>query len=231
MATARVLSFELPSVTTETETTHEAFVQAIRDVVADRVADAAARERLTGAKLVYGAGVGGIRGICYYEAWDNGQAREFIEISARGQESNVQLAGTTVHELAHALAGHGCGHGPEWKAACRVLGLSVAQAAGQAYSAEHFAPDVWETIASLPQPSDGRPAFNGTMPRAPRGAAGSCPMGIGSRGGRSRGPGSGSRLRLWVCGCAEGTPGRKVRVASDTWDATCNRCGLKYGRG
>ena len=57
-----------------------------------------------------------------------------------------------------------------------------------------------------------------------------CPMGVGSRGGRSRGTGSGSRLRLYVCACPEGTSGRKVRVASDVFDATCNRCASPFVR-
>lgn len=89
---------------------------------------------------------------------------------------------------------------------------------------------VWATIERLPHPSDGRPQFYRgalvTLPKAPR----PCPLGTGTRGGRSRGAGSGSRLRLWVCGCPDGTPGRKVRVATDEWDATCNRCGTRYER-
>jgi hypothetical protein len=208
--------------------THEQFVHAVRAAVIGRVVDGEARKRLEGAKLVYGVGQSGIRGVCYYGAWTNGDQHEFLEIAAIGEESVVQLAGTTIHELAHALAGMGCGHGKEWKKACAALGLETAQAAGQAYAPEHFAPAVWASIAALPHPSDGKPTFVAGAPvvRKPR----PCPMGQGTRGGRSRGAGSGSRLRLWVCGCAEGTPGRKVRVASDEWDATCNRCGERFGR-
>jgi hypothetical protein len=107
----------------------------------------------------------------------------------------------------------------------------MAQAAGQSYAPAHFEPSVWVAIEALPHPSDGKPAF------AP-GAAGPvvrrrpmpCPLGVGTRGGRSRGVGSGSRLRLWLCGCPEGAKGRKVRVATDDWDATCNRCSKKYAR-
>ncbi|HLA79663.1 MAG TPA: hypothetical protein VJU18_18965, partial [Vicinamibacteria bacterium] len=151
-----------------------------------------------------------------------------LEVSAIGEESFIQVAGTTIHELAHSLAGPGAGHGPSWKAACATLGLRVAQAGGQEYSPEHFDTKVWATIEALPHPSDGRPQFGapGAEPPRPR----PCPLGIGTRGGKSRGAGSGSRLRLWVCGCPEGTPGRKVRVACDTWDATCNRCRVAYAR-
>lgn len=54
-----------------------------------------------------------------------------------------------------------------------------------------------------------------------------CPLGIGTRGGKSRGAGSGSRLRLWVCGCDEPV---KVRVASDDFRATCERCASSFTR-
>jgi hypothetical protein len=221
---ARILREEKPA-----EVTHEQFVHAVRAAVVPRVVDGETRKRLLAAKLVYGGGTSGIRGLCYFGAWDNGSQHDFLEISAIGEESFVQLAGTTIHELAHSLAGHEHGHGPAWKAAAAVLGLQTAQAAGQAYAPEHFDANVWGVIESLPHPSDGKPAFaqgSVTLRRAPK----PCPLGVGTRGGRSRGVGSGSRLRLWLCGCPEGTVGRKVRVASDDWDATCNRCGTRYGK-
>jgi hypothetical protein len=230
MSTARVLSF-LADEAPEIETTHEAFIHAVRAIVVPRVADASLRARLLGAKLVYGGGPLGVRGLCYYSAWKNGDQHDFLEISAIGEESYVQVAGTTVHELGHCLAGRGAGHGPEWKAACAVLGLSHCEAGGQAYAPEHFDADVWGRIEALPHPSDGRPTFGlmggGVAPVVkPR----PCPLGIGTRGGKSRGAGSGSRMRLYVCACPEGTIGRKVRVASDTWDATCNHCNTRYAR-
>jgi hypothetical protein len=64
----------------------------------------------------------------------------------------------------------------------------------------------------------GRRAARGARPQA-------CPLGIGTRGGRSRGAGSGSRLRLWMCDC-----GVKVRVASDDFRAECQRCGSAFTR-
>lgn len=230
-AVAHILPFLADEAEPTVEITHESFVHAVRSTVVPRVTSATERARLLGAKLVYGGGPQGVRGLCYFGAWQNGSTHDFLEIAALGEESYVQLAGTTVHELAHCLAGNKAGHGPEWKAACAVLGLAVAQAAGQAYAPEHFDPMVWARIEALPHPSDGRPAFAAgqgapVAPKAPR----PCPLGIGTRGGKSRGAGSGSRMRLYVCACPEGTIGRKVRVASDVWDATCNKCGSRYAR-
>lgn len=231
MSTARVLQFVADQVEPQAEITHETFVHAVRAAVVGRVASETERARLLGAKLVYGGGPVGVRGLCYYGAWTNGDQHDFLEIAALGEESFVQLAGTTVHELGHCLAGRGAGHGPEWKAACAILGLTATQAGGQTYAPEHFDAAVWARIEALPHPSDGRPTFGQVggvvVPRKPR----PCPLGIGTRGGKSRGTGSGSRMRLWVCGCPEGTAGRKVRVASDDWDATCNRCNTRYARG
>src|SRR6185503_19608373 len=69
MSAAAVLTFpQAPKV----ETTHEAFVHAVRDAVVARLKDEALRARLTSAKLVYGGGPAGVRGICYYGAWSNG---------------------------------------------------------------------------------------------------------------------------------------------------------------
>jgi hypothetical protein len=210
--------------------THEAFVHAVRVIAVDRIADPETRERLLGAKLVYGTGDGRYRGICYYRSWRNGAEHDLIEVAATGEESPVQLAGTTIHETAHVLAGPGAGHGAEWRAACRALGLSHAEAAGQAYAPEHFAPDIWPAIAAVPVPTDGVPTFASRgmrpavgLPVAP--APRPCPLGIGTRGGRSRGIGSGSRLRLWMCAC-----GVKVRVASDDFRAECRRCGSAFTR-
>jgi hypothetical protein len=210
-------------------TTHEAFIHAVRASVLPRVADTTQRARLAEAKLVYGAGHAmGARGVTFYGAWANGMpGHDFLEVCAAGEETTVQLAGTTIHELAHCLAGNTAGHASEWKAACKTLGLIHAEAAGQSYAPKHFAADLWAAIAALPAPDDGRPTF-ANRGRGPGIIAGPatprpCPLGIGTRGGRSRGAGSGSRLRLWLCAC-----GVKVRVASNVFDATCNRCGTGF---
>lgn len=213
---------------------HEQYIHAIRDIVAKYQPDAATRDKLLGVKLVYGIGAGHYRGICYYGAWQNGHTTDFLEIAATGEESPTQLAGTTIHELGHVIAGNGAGHGSQWKAACESLGLTVTSAGGQHYEPEHFAPHIWEDIAKL-APSDGTPIFG----KAATGFIGlrpavlkPCPLGIGTRGGKSRGIGSGSRMRKYVCACINPKTGLPipVRRACDKWDATCNECGRKLTR-
>ena len=210
--------------------THEAFVAAVRAIAAARLEDEAQRIQVLSAKLVYGVGsVRGARGVTYFGAWQNGHTEPvaFMEVCATGEESEIQLAGTTVHEAAHVLAGPNCGHGSEWKAACSALGLVRAEAGGQAYQESDFAPALWSAVEALPKPVDGRPIFGsarGALPlRKPR----PCSLGIGTRGGKSRGAGSGSRLRLWQCSCPKPV---KVRVASDTFAAHCDVCGQAFAQ-
>ncbi len=216
--------------------THEEFVQAIRDLVLSRsFLSHETRNEIQNAKLCYGAGPNGVRGITYYSAWQNGHPRpySFVGVCGTGEESVTQLVGTTVHELAHVIAGHTAGHGQDWKAACYRLGLATAEAAGQAYAPEHFDAGFWAHVLCLSRPSDGGPAFAGRgaglipwigLPTfRPR----PCPMGIGTRGGKSRGVGSGSRLRLYHCACV---PPVKVRAGSDTLNATCGVCGKRFNK-
>ena len=81
--------------------THEAFIHSVRAIVLPRVADVALRARLAESKLVYGAGHGmGARGVTFYGAWANGTpGHDFLEVCAAGEETTVQIAGTTIHEL------------------------------------------------------------------------------------------------------------------------------------
>lgn len=210
---------------------HEDFIKQVRNIVAEHVSDPAVRERLMAAKLVYGIGDGSYRGICYYGAWKNGEpvATDLIEVAASGEESPVQLAGTTIHELAHVLAGSKAGHGRDWFKACEFLGLRKVKAAGTRYSFAHFAPEIRAQIAKLSTFTDGKPVFGGeqrflglpTMKLRP------CPLGIGVRGGKSRGTGSGSRLRKFVCGCEKPVI---ARVAAETFNATCDVCKESFKR-
>lgn len=209
--------------------THEAYLAGIRDAVLARVNGALApgdRKRLALAKLVYGVGaMSGARGLTIYGTWQGSERADIIEVCAACEESDVQLAGTTVHELGHVLAGHGSGHGKAWKEACRVLGLVDAEAAGQAYRPDGFDPGLWRVLEALPLPTDGRPVLRGTVSGPV--SAKPCPLGVGTRGGTSRGKGSGSRLRLYECQCPKPV---KVRIASDDFSAHCDHCGAAFTR-
>ena len=125
-------------------TTHEEFLLSVKEL-ALATAPHDVKRKLEPVKLVYGHGDGHTRGICYYDHWRaNGSgAVPFLEIHAAGEESVVQLAGTTIHEMGHALAGCGAGHAGAWKAACAVLGLNAREAGGQDYHADDFAPSLW----------------------------------------------------------------------------------------
>jgi hypothetical protein len=214
--------------------THEEYLHRTREAVIERARELGTitdeqAERLEHSKLVYGIGNGSYRGVCHYDAWENGIGRvDVIEVAATAEESWVQLAGTTIHELGHVLAGWGAGHSSAWKAAASKLGLRAVEAAGQRYVLSAIDPKVRERVYELANDlGDGKPEFRtyglgiGTLRPTVR----PCSAGIGTRGGKSRGKGSGSRLRLWECECDKPV---KVRVASDDFAATCDRCGKAF---
>lgn len=204
--------------------THETFIQAVAEIALDYLGERSTKEErdlLRGIKLVYGAGDAGVRGVTYYSRWKGTGAATvpFVEVCAFAQSSHLQIAGTCIHELGHVLAGFAAGHGPQWREACKRLGLRHCRAAGTEYRLACFEPSVRQAIAALPRPQDGEP-----VPGLASGGAAvfkPCPAGIGTRGGKSRGKGSGSRLRLWLCECE---PPVRARVASDHFRATCDDC-------
>src|SRR6266545_2315465 len=101
--------------------THEHYIAAVRDIAASRIPEPD-RAILYETKLVYGAGSAHTRGVTYYGCWKNGHptnTHALAEICAFGESDPVQIAGTTIHELGHVLAGMGTGHGPQWDAACK----------------------------------------------------------------------------------------------------------------
>jgi hypothetical protein len=217
-----------------TTTTHETFIHGVRDLVlahADLKPEQV--EKLANAKLVYGIGNGSYRGVTYYSAWTHKDVQvDVVEIAATAEESWVQLAGTTIHELAHVLGGHGAGHGPEWKDLAVDLGFAKRPlAAGQRYCLAMVKPALRVAIARLAASlADGSPAFGlhaaGLGLGFKVGVVRPCSAGRGVKGGRSMGKGSG-RLRLWECDCAKPV---KVRVASDDFQAHCDRCDGRFHR-
>lgn len=205
---------------------HERFIQSVASIALSRLSDDERRQ--CEARLTYGAGQPGLRGATYYGAWQNGadEPVPFVEICAFGEESDVQLIGTTIHELGHVLAGPNAGHGKAWKQACAKLGLRRVKAAGTHYCMAMLDPEIRERIARLPSPIDGRPV--GAHRGAGAGAIAPpkpCPLGYGTRGGKSRGKGSGSRMRKFVCEC-----GVIVRSARDELRAHCDDCGTAFTR-
>lgn len=185
------------------EMTHEHFIRTVVGMVQDYAPQWA--RVIGGIKLCYGSGPRGVRGICYYDRWQNGEphAAPLVEIAAFGEESWIQLVGTTIHELGHVVAGPLAGHDNTWKDHCAQLGLVGIKAAGTDYTQANFDPDLWDRIMSIPKPDDGMPVntINGGLPgnytiKRTRG----CSQGIGTKGGTSRGTGSGSRMKKVVCG-------------------------------
>ncbi len=187
-----------------TTQTHEAFIHAVVGFAKARL-NADDCRLIDDAKITYGAGNTGTRGITYFGTWENGggpdKPHSFVEICAFGESDPVQIAGTTLHELAHVIAGFEAGHGKTWKETCRKVGLRRAKAAGQSYCMAYFMPDIRFQIARLASPADGRPivtrlnAGKGFTPANPR----PCGAVIGVRGGKSRGKGSGSRMLKLSC--------------------------------
>jgi hypothetical protein len=98
-----------------------------------------------------------------------------------------------------------------------------------------FDKDIRAFIATLPKPTDGEPQslFGGKGFAIGKRKTGPkpCTAAIGVRGGKSRGVGSGSRLRLFECDCADhGLPVKKVRIARDEFNCTCNDCSSLFHR-
>lgn len=204
--------------------THEQFIHAVIELGMNRLPpDERAK---CNARITYGAGQPGTRGVTYYGRWltQDGQQIPFVEICSFSEESPVQLAGTTLHEMGHVLAGFGAGHSKDWKVACAKLGLVGIQAAGTEYTLECFTDDIRAYIVELigrlelAKPSNGLQGFPHAKPRP-------CPMGIGTRGGKSRGVGSGSRLRKFVCEC---DPPLIIRASRDEAHCTCSICNAEY---
>ncbi len=203
--------------------THEAYLRSVRELLGMRL-NAEERSKVLGAELLYGAGETGVYGACYYGRWSRTETQDVIEISAFCEESLEQLWVTVAHECGHVLAGYQAGHGPEWKAAAKKLGLVRPIAVGEA-RIEDLDAELVAVLRKIPSPEDGNPLkipWSAAQPKRRK----PCGLGIGRRGGKSRGAGSG-RLRLYVCRCPMPV---KVRVASDEFQALCLVCDRAFYR-
>lgn len=221
--------------------THEQYLQRVHGFVVERAYLAGAisddeRSLLYSTKVVYGVGRPGVRGTCYYDTWTtpDGAKVPLVEVGSLSQENFVQLACTLVHELAHVLAGAKAGHSKDWKDVTKRLGFKRALKVGDRYQLSMLASDIRTYVYDLAkQVADGNPetwlALLGGSQRivTPR----PCSAGLGTKGGKSSGRGSGSRLRLYECACKshDGRDGPwKVRVASDHFQATCDDCKFPF---
>lgn len=208
--------------------THETFIAEVARLAIANLTTEEDKAAFAGMKLTYGMGQDGIRGITYYNRWKAGEEpTAFVEIGATCQRDWIQVAGTTIHELGHVLAGWKAAHGKDWHNACDKLGLRCIKAAGTDYQLAHFKPELRNAIALLGKPDDGEPVCSVTGRNGKPIALKPCTAGIGTRGGKSRGAGSGSRLRLFECECM---PAVKVRVARDEFAATCDCCHAHFHR-
>lgn len=207
--------------TTKATKTHEAFIAEVAETAIRRLQED--ERKLCKMRIVYGVGRNGIRGQTFYGRWKNGDPKpiDLVEICALHEESLVQIAGTTVHEVGHVLA-NGEGHSNVWKKACGRLGLRRAMMGGQRYLLSSFEPDVRAVVARYAF-AEGKPAFNAAVSAPVR----PCTLGQGRLGGTSRGAGSGSRYRKFECAC---DPAVIVRSARDELRAVCLDCGEQFER-
>ena len=222
--------------TVQPNPTRESYLAAARDVIMTRYAESQRHNpevinRLRDVKVVYGVGQPNLRGTCYFNGWhgSNGTGETpLIEVTAFGEQDRWQLAGTLLHELSHAAAGWKAGHGKDWRQWCETFGLRLPRAVGHVYMPSGFDGDLRDSLLHLNDPADGKPNLRAGLGgqwkprRAPP-----CPVSIGVRGGKSRGTGSGSSLRLYVCEC---TPPVKVRVSSDAFAAHCDHCAQSFSQ-
>lgn len=204
----------------------------------------AERKAMQAAKLAYGWGEAGTRGVTVKGWWQHadGKVGDLVGVNCGWQRSTIELVETIAHELGHVAAGVDAGHGPEWKAACARLGFPAARAVDTSGDGSlnwaWFTPRLAKAVKRIPLPNDGgpldptkrkvdgkgkaEPTWSSNSPSAVPDKPRACGAGWGTQGGQSRGKGAGSRQLLYHCSCKPRPV--KVRHAGFDLDATCNRC-------
>ena len=188
--------------------THEDYLAAITRAVC--AAFPATADALKQVHLVFGAGPRR-RGLStLHRVWGGGEAVDplpLVEIAAIGGLPPLETCHVLLHELAHVLTPE-AGHGKAWRHAARQVGLVRPRAtpdAGELADWHAISPALRPALQAIPLPTEPPPAeFFEDRHRLP------CGAGYGTRGGTSRGAGSGSRYLKVICqqpGC-----GYQVRV-------------------
>ena len=200
--------------------THEDYLAAVATAVCEQYP--ATASSLSEVELVFGAGPRrrGVR----HRVWGGGEAAEplpLVEIAAIGGLTPAATCHMVLHELAHVLA-PGFGHGREWRYAARQVGLMNPRAwpdAGELNAWWAISPGIRARLQAIAEPTERVPAdFWEDWHRRP------CGAGYGTRGGVSRGEGSGSRYLKVVCevpGC-----GYQVRVTRKWLALGAPRCAI-----
>ena len=177
--------------------THEDYLVAVTAAVCGQYPATAAA--LSEVRLVFGTGPRRRALDPLHRVWNGGEAVEplpLVEIAAIGALRPAETCHVVLHELAHVLA-PGFGHGKEWRYAARQVGLLRPRArpdVGELADWSAISPAIRPALQAIPEPTERAPAeYFADWHRQ------GCSAGYGSRGGTSRGEGSGSRYLKAVC--------------------------------
>ncbi len=121
---------------------------------------------------------------------------------------------TVLHEIAHALAGHEAGHGPEWKHIAQRLGARPERCT----SSEEVTrpePPYWAIC-----PTCGRKSARYRRPRAARACGDCCRAHAGGR--------YDARYRLQIVASGSGNAARPAAGKSPLYAAVCPGCGRTH---